>query len=74
MYGKRGQLREAAIRAAASPDGMNVIVPQCTSALESLLTYFASKGHGFKDPVAGVVVCVGEALERIADGDLKKYS
>ncbi|KAF5223673.1 centrosomal protein of 104 kDa [Trypanosoma cruzi] len=65
LFGKKGLLREAAIRAIISPVGFAALCTHSHTVIEALLSYMALPSRGLCDPVAGVVFACCEALQAI---------
>ncbi|CAD2217504.1 UvrB/uvrC motif containing protein, putative [Angomonas deanei] len=70
LWGKKGQLREAAVRGCFSDEGFSALMSHSAGCVDTLLLYFDSKGHGINDPVAGVVFATCEAVQKLANGSL----
>ena len=74
LLSKRWQLREAALKAVISQDGWQLVQPNSSTGLQSLLSYFAMRGFGVSDLLAGVFFLVCDALLLILQGKLKALS
>ncbi|ORC92507.1 uncharacterized protein TM35_000032600 [Trypanosoma theileri] len=71
LFGKKGQLREVAIRAIVSPEGFAALSSHSPIVVETLLLYMALPSRGIADSVAQVVLSSCEALLAILTGKLK---
>ncbi|KEG09173.1 hypothetical protein DQ04_05681010 [Trypanosoma grayi] len=71
LFGKKGQLREAAIRAIISPEGFTALSSHTHNVIEALLSYMSLPFRGFGDAVAGVVLACCEVLNAIVKGEIQ---
>ncbi|KAH9589358.1 hypothetical protein LSM04_007352 [Trypanosoma melophagium] len=71
LFGKRGQLREIAIRAIITPEGFAALSTHSPVVVENLLSYMALPSRGIADSVAQVVLASCEAILAILRGKLK---
>ncbi|RNF26473.1 uncharacterized protein Tco025E_01220 [Trypanosoma conorhini] len=69
LFGKKGPLREAAIRAIISPRGFAALSTHSHTVIETLLCYMALPSRGLSDSVPGVVLACCEALQTIIKGN-----
>ncbi|ESL06347.1 hypothetical protein TRSC58_05981 [Trypanosoma rangeli SC58] len=70
LFGRKGPLREAAIRAIISPDGFAALSTHSSTIMETLFAYMALPSRGLSDPVTGVVLACCEALQTIIKGNI----
>lgn len=70
LFSKRWQLREAAVRSIASPEGFQ-LVPNKAGAAEAILQYAAMKAFGINDSLAAVFFVVCDSVQALLRGDLR---